>query len=355
MYENMTFERIMARVLDRVPDTLDKREGSIIYDALAPAVLEIAEAYIMARVILQQSFISTADREFLIEHAADFAITPKPATPSVVEGEFSMALPIGTRFNYESLNFAITKVIDDVNHTYELTCETNGEAGNYCIGDIIPITQIASLQYARITKVITPGEDEEETEVFRERVKRLLRSDAYGGNRDDYHEKVMAIAGVGGVKSWRCWNGGGTVKISFVTSEYKAPETEFVQKVQEMLDPETGRAQGDGIAPIGHVVTVEGAKEVPINVNATVSVSVGTPTDYISAIKKNIDDYLKERRKEWTTQDEKHGVIIRAAFILAAILSIQNVVDVTDIQINGQNDRIQLASDEIPTMGEVVV
>lgn len=34
-YEEMTYERIMSRCLARVPGTVDKREGSIIYDAIA--------------------------------------------------------------------------------------------------------------------------------------------------------------------------------------------------------------------------------------------------------------------------------------------------------------------------------
>ena len=33
VYEEMTYERIMSRCLARVPGTVDKREGSIIYDA----------------------------------------------------------------------------------------------------------------------------------------------------------------------------------------------------------------------------------------------------------------------------------------------------------------------------------
>ena len=38
-----TFSQILADMLARVPNDLDKREGSIIYDALAPAAVELAE------------------------------------------------------------------------------------------------------------------------------------------------------------------------------------------------------------------------------------------------------------------------------------------------------------------------
>ena len=34
--DTMTFETILEQMLSAVPDTVDKREGSIIYDALAP-------------------------------------------------------------------------------------------------------------------------------------------------------------------------------------------------------------------------------------------------------------------------------------------------------------------------------
>lgn len=351
----MTFEYILKRMLERVPDKFDKREGSIIYDASAPASFELAEAYIMARVILRQMFIHTADREFLIEHGKPYSVNIYPATPTIAEGEFSMAISIGTRFNAGEVNFEVIELIDDVKHTYKLECETAGEIGNYAVGDIIPIQPISTLQYARITKIITPGEDEEDTEVFRTRLEEYLRSDSYGGNRSDYKERMMAIPGVGGIKTYRAWKGGGTVKVTFVTSQYKAPDAEFIKSVQTLMDPEVNQGDGEGIAPIDHVVTVAGATETPIDVSAEISVSVGHSSDYKEAIKSAVEVYLSEQRKEWTTQSEKEGITVRAAFILAAILNIKNVTDVVNITINGQEDRITLNPDEVPVMGSVTV
>ena len=40
MFEVMTYEKIMERMLARVPNSLDKREGSVMLDALAPAAKE---------------------------------------------------------------------------------------------------------------------------------------------------------------------------------------------------------------------------------------------------------------------------------------------------------------------------
>ena len=56
MYEHITFDVILERMMDRVPNNIDKREGSIIYDALAPAAVELAQMYIELDVILNETF-----------------------------------------------------------------------------------------------------------------------------------------------------------------------------------------------------------------------------------------------------------------------------------------------------------
>ena len=45
MYEDMTYENILQGMLNRVPEDIDKREGSVIYDALAPAAYFLADQY----------------------------------------------------------------------------------------------------------------------------------------------------------------------------------------------------------------------------------------------------------------------------------------------------------------------
>ena len=56
MFETNTYEAILQRLLDRIPDTMDKREGAIIYDALAPAAIELNLAYIALEYLLKQIF-----------------------------------------------------------------------------------------------------------------------------------------------------------------------------------------------------------------------------------------------------------------------------------------------------------
>ena len=45
MQEEYTDEAILNRTLSEIPNSIDKREGSIIYDALAPFANELAKFY----------------------------------------------------------------------------------------------------------------------------------------------------------------------------------------------------------------------------------------------------------------------------------------------------------------------
>lgn len=357
MYENKTYENLLADMLYRVNSKYDKREGSMIYDGVAPAAFEFAEAYIMARAIIKQTYAKTADRDFLALRAIEFNIVPREATYAEVKGKFSQAVDIGTRFNYEDLNFRVTDVIDLSNNEFKLICETPGAKGNYCIGRITPINTIPGLQNAEIKEVLVPGQDEEDTEAFRERYIRALKSKAYGGNGADYKEKVLTIAGTGGSKIYRCWNGGGTVKVVIINNEFNKPSQELVKEVQNVFDPTPNKGKGYGLAPIGHTVTVEAVQEVVINYEIPVVMTAGhEPNEIKEELTKRIEERLKARRKEWTTQDETQFLTVRTSIITSLAVDLDKVVDVGDIKINGQKvKRLDLQPNQIPKLGTVTL
>ena len=169
MYENMTYEVILQRILDRVPDTMNKREGSIIYDALAPAAVELTLAYLQFDMVLNEAFGDTASRDYLIRRAKERGLTPEPATKAILQGEFTPVNidVLNKRFNLGSLNYVVTELISP--GVYKVQCETEGTIGNQYLDDIIPIDYIEGLETAKLTQVLIPGEDEEDTEVFRQR------------------------------------------------------------------------------------------------------------------------------------------------------------------------------------------
>ena len=74
----------------RVSDDLDKREGSIIYDALAPAAWEMASIYRLLFSAYDEAFISTATGVSLDRRVEEMGITRRDATKAVCKGEFKI-------------------------------------------------------------------------------------------------------------------------------------------------------------------------------------------------------------------------------------------------------------------------
>jgi uncharacterized phage protein gp47/JayE len=98
MYEEMTYDFILQRMLNRVNSqnaNLDTREGSIIYNALAPAAVELTNAYIQLDFILNSTFADTASRDYLIQRAAERGLAPYAKTYAILQGEFNIDVPIG--------------------------------------------------------------------------------------------------------------------------------------------------------------------------------------------------------------------------------------------------------------------
>lgn len=350
MYEANTYEAILARMLEKIPDTLDKREGSIMYDALAPVAVELAQAYIEMDVILNESFADTASREYLIKRAAERGLSPSPATHTVAKGEFNIDVTAGDRFSCGDYNYVATEKIST--GVWKLTCETDGSTPNGNLGMLIPVDYIDGLESAQLTEILIPGEDEEETEDFRNRYFSTLSTKSFGGNKSDYIEKVNAISGVGGVKVYPVWSGGGTVKLVVINSEYGKASDTLIDSVQTIIDPTTNQGAGDGLAPIGHVVTVETVTETIVDITFSITYQEGYYFEDIkSYINSMIDSYFLEMCKTWADSD---SLIIRISQLESRLLNVTGVLDVTGTTINGTASNLALGADDIPVRGTVI-
>lgn len=350
-YEDITYEVILQRMLDRVPNNMDKREGSIIFDALAPAAVELQLMYIELDTILKETFADTAQRDYLVRRAAERGIEPYEATYATLKGIFtpsSLEIPIGSRFSCNELNYVITSKIQD--GEYQLQCETLGVDGNANFGDLIPIDYIQGLETAKLTELLIPGEDEEDVESLRERYFASFETKPYGGNKKDYIQKTNAIAGVGSTKVTPIWQGGGTVLLTILNSEYDKASNTLIKAVQEEIDP-TQDGTGMGIAPIGHIVTVNTVEEVPINVKATFGFNEGYSFNSLKTTIQNvISEYLLDLRKNWANQT---STIVRISQIETKILQIEGIVDIQNTKINGSASNLTLTEYQVPTFGGV--
>ena len=352
MFENYSYETILNNMLARVPNTLDKRQGSIIYNALAPSAVELQNMYINLDFILNETFADTANREYLIKRASERGLSPYPATNAIVKGVFtpsSLEISLGTRFSLDDLNYSVTEKISD--EQYKLECETAGAEANYNFGRLIPIDYIEGLEYAEITAILIPGEDEEATEAFRSRYFASLNNQAFGGNITDYKQKVNAISGVGGVKVYPTWNGGGTVKLVIVDSDYHVPSATLISTVQTAIDPTGNQGEGVGIAPIGHVVTVTGATAQTLNIASTFTLETGyTWEDVETNIENTINQYFAELNAAWA---DNNNIIVRISKIKTRVLELEGIIDIADTEINDTASNFVVNANSIAVLGTV--
>ena len=158
MYEDMTYESLLAGMLAYAleqaaerEETLDSREGSMLWYGSAPAAVEGQNLYIMLDTILNETFADTATRPYLLRRARERGLLPKPASYAIgraVTTPPEVEIPIGARFSMNDLNFAVTE--KESPGVYRAMCETLGEAGNEGVGKLIPIEYIKGLELSLI-------------------------------------------------------------------------------------------------------------------------------------------------------------------------------------------------------------
>lgn len=373
MFESQTFETIISRMLDRIPNTFDKREGSIIWDALAPSAIEMSKLYETIDYFIEQQNPLTADREHLILICETFGITPLPATPAVFEAELVMkeegnTVPIGSRFSWRTYTFKVTEQTGDT--TYIIECEQTGKGTNEANGIILPIYNIVGLRSARIIRLLIPGEDEESTEDLRSRLIDYLQHPSYGGNENQYiNDWVKPIAGVGGVKVIRTPDGKkARVDVIITDSEWNKPSAELIERVQNTLCPLgiTGLPEielsGTGITPIAHEVLVKPVEEYIVDVDLNLTLQDGFSFEMVEyEIKENITKMFKEKISEWDSRDNllpyqttKSTYITLSSIDINYILhDIKGIIYYENTLLNDNPVSVELAFNEIPVLGEV--
>ena len=368
-----TYQNLRQEMLDRVPDTYDKRDTAPIPTAISPAAYALAGFYLSLDQVQRAAFVQTAVGDSLDMLAVIGGLTRYPASAAVRLGIFNTAVPIGARFSTingtNSINFAVTAAAtvsepEEGFTYYQLTAETAGTIGNEYTGPILPITTIPGLTSAQITDILVPGDDTETDDAFRERLIEALNNRPFGGNIADYRQNVLAIDGVGGVQVYPTWNGGGTVKLSVLGADFLPASPTLVENVQNAIDPPPNQGLGLGLAPIGAKVTVVAPTELTVNVSATLMLSAGYAIGQVQEpVEQAIEAYLLSVRQEWDTNTSSTAVSYAAdvyvARITAAIVGVTGVVNATNVQLNGGTADLILTetgeTQQVPVIGTVTL
>lgn len=353
-------DEIHEKMLGMAPSKYDVAEGSLFWDATRPTALEIAKIKgFDLPLIIQIMFPQFAEGIYLDYHGEKESVPRRQATYSkgkiTIEGADGIFIPAGTTVTTDEVDGitieyrTISDATIDSSGTIEIPIEAiePGANGNVPTGSITNFLEpISGVQSLTNTEETTGGIDEEDDDVYRERILQTSRTRSFTGNKADYIRWAKEIPGVGEVLVVPEWDGAGTVKILIASSTGSVASPELIQQVQNHIAPDD--REGGGLAPIGALVTVTSINSKQINISFTVDLDEEFDIELvIQAIKMQLSVYFGEELEQ--------GGLVRYTKIGAIIMTTPGIIDYGDLLVNGATDNIQLEPDEVAVVGEVTV
>ncbi len=372
-----TAKAIEREMLAQVPADLDAREGSMIQTAIGPVAWYLEGLYMLLGQMQDNAYAGTAVGESLDKIVQERGLRRKLAVPAVRKGTFDVPVQSGSQFKTingpDSVIFTTGELLSkrEGGYIYAMACQVPGTIGNSYVGPLLPITAISGLTSALLGDILTAGTADEEDDALRARYFETFNVPAFGGNIQAYRNAVLAIEGVGAVQVYPAWRGGGTVLCSILDDGMGAAIPALIHKVQVAIcPPEDGgslpSSNGYGMAPIGAAVTITTATpsiiDVACQIEFTSDVQDGADI-YRARIEQEIRAYLDTVTHSWGRPLKGHkveyAVSIYVSRIVYAILTIEQVVNVTDVTVNGSREDLHLIEtadlQQVPVLGEVVI
>lgn len=356
-YEDQTAAAVLERMLAESPSDIDKRQGSVTYDLLSPAAIEFMRAYTEMDVVLGLSFADTAYGEWLDRAAREYGLTRKPAVKAAgsltFTGPDGTVIPAGTIASTggETPVYFVTianAMISGGSVTTAAIAQDAGAFGNVGIGTVgLLIGDLVGVVTVNNATNFEGGVDAESDDSLRARYFERASRPATSGNANQYRQWALEIPGVSDAKVYPIWNGPGTVKVVLLDDDKTAPDASVVNAAQTFIDP-TKDGRGMGAAPIGAIVTVSGAVEVPINISLKVTLAPGATT---SAVKAQIEAGVRTYLKSLAFTDP----LVRITRIANVILDIPPVIDYESLTVNGAGSNVAIADGSVAVLGAVTV
>lgn len=359
MFEDKTYQSLLADALALAPANVDTRQGSIYRDALTGPLLALAAFYVDLDNLRTLMQINTAPGEYLDDKGEEYAVERQAATCATYVANITGTPPNeGEQFIIDDLYFDIF-YDDDGNPYFE--CEEVGTVGNYVQEgtEAIPVATLSGLEAASVGAMIEAAADAQNDTDYRARIQERISGPAENGNKQHFKTWCESVQGVGHAKIISLWNGPNTVK-GIIYGEDGLPATSaVVQRVQEYVDPdEDGDGEGDGLgngaAEIGCHFTAVAPDTLPLDVTATVYLASGYDLSTVTAaLRVAIAEYLKEAVIE--NNDEISPPIIRYNAIGSIFMDADGVLDYANLLLNGDTANIQPGADEVCVLDNLML
>jgi uncharacterized phage protein gp47/JayE len=368
LFEAYTYEALLADVLDNAPDDIDKRQGSIFYDAVSGIVMQIAKMYTDIDAVFQYIFIATAMGEYLDMKASEYGMERLSATAAKYRLVYEGTTPtLGARFFHNETGKYFR--IESDNGVLLLASEDTGTGCNDIpYGDLaVPVNTIEGLTASSFGSIYDYGTDEETDDDLRVRIQEKIAGPAENGNKQHYKTWCESVDGVGLARITPLWNGPNTVKGVLISPLGLPCGEAVVQEVQEYIDPATkgytaevedktyvvGDGIGEGVANLGAHFTATAADSVYVSVKFTAILASGRSADDVEEqVKTALEEYFKKLVMETS---EASDIVVRITSVGAIIAGVESVIDYSNLTLNGGTENISPGDDGVPVVSEVIV
>lgn len=346
IFERLTPEAVLERILSRMETDLQTREGSFAYDMAAPIAFEIWRTLMTLDELVDAFYVNANSGKYLDAHAALFGLERREGTCSAAEiqlfGADGTVIPAGTAFfTGDGLEFQLTgeAVIRDGAAQGTLRAAQAGGRYDVPAGEISRILRTVPGLERFACGAAQGGADPEDDAALFARLEQRRRRPAASGNRDHYREWALSVDGVGAVRVTPLWNGPGTVRVLLAGYDRRPVSQAVADACAAYIEQRR---------PVGAQVTVASARAEQVDVYARTELSAGaSPDGAAQAFTGLLDEYLAQAAFESHT--------VRISRVGALLLSVDGVTDYSGLTLNGAAENLTLDGDCVPVTGTVTL
>ena len=346
----MSFETVRQRLVNNVRPDFDVTEHSFLGVVLNATALELADSYSLLEDVFNLSFVDTSFGIHLTELCAKHGVIRKLDEKTI--------LNVLVKRNNELADLPIGSLIQNNRHQFEVLYKhTTGkflvrsvETGFLHIGDNftgpdatydikLDLTNLEGVQF---------GTSYESDEDLRKRFKQTMKQPPSNGNVGSYKHYLSER---GFLSRVRCsYPQPGSVTVYVTNSDFEPIDTTQKVILQQQICPGTSSNRVYGIAPVGATARIEPMELETVQVTFTLQLEEGL-TQEVLPTHKAISDYFERLVREFYEEDT---TTIRISHITDTLLSLEGVVDVSEVKINGVAKNYKLEPNKLPVLGEIV-
>jgi len=380
--QNQSIDEIHRRMMDALPDNIDKSELQIPWDFTRPAAIEKAEfVEFELNETIKIMFVHWAEGRWLDLHGETWGLTRRPANQAfgylTITARYGTVIPDGFQFATVSnltasvlfqamgeFSFTDPELVDtprEITMLVPTQAVEGGRSGNVPPDTImLMVTPDTNISYVTNEQAFTGGTEAEEDDDYRQRILDAIRYGiSYTGRDADYVRWSREIPAVGNVMVEPEWAGPGTVRVFIIDANGVPANDQILQAVYHHIIRDDDRMQR--LAPIGATLTVVAPQPLLIHISANVRLFPGQDIlTVLERFKNNLNRYWLRAATEHHTRDVQNQLAqnsVKYVFIGAELAGTDGIYDYEhdSLLVNGGTGNLIIEIGMFPVTGTVIL